>query len=103
MSHKARLTVTIDPDLIEAGTAAVAAGVAGSLSAWVNRALAERVAKERRLRSLGAAIAAYESEFGVITPDELDAQQRVDRATARVVRGSRAPVRRHPRRRVRRR
>jgi Arc/MetJ-type ribon-helix-helix transcriptional regulator len=88
---KERLTVTVDEDLIEAGNDAVSEGRVGSLSAWVNLALAERAAKERRLRALGQAVAAYEVEFGVITSDEIQAQQRADRAAARVVRGPRPP------------
>lgn len=86
--HKERLTVTVDPHLVEAGNEAVAEGRVGSLSAWVNLALAERAAKERRLRGLADVIASYEAEFGTITPDELDAQVRADRASARVVRGA---------------
>ena len=86
--NKERLTVTVDPDLVQAGSDAVAAGRAESLSAWVNLALAERVAKERRLRAMGEAIAAYEAEFGAITADELAAQQRADRGSARVVRSA---------------
>jgi hypothetical protein len=71
---KERLTVTVDPHLVEAGNQAVAAGTAESLSAWVNLALAERAAKERRLRALGEAVAAYERDFGVITDAEIEAQ-----------------------------
>lgn len=91
MTHKERLTVTVDPDLVEAGNEAVAEGRVGSLSAWVNLALAERAAKERRLRALADVIASYEAEFGTITSDELDAQARADRASARVVRGVTPP------------
>jgi hypothetical protein len=65
----------------------VAEGRVDSLSAWVNLALAERADKDRRLRALAEAVTAYESEFGVITADELARQQRADRSTARVVRG----------------
>lgn len=86
---KERLTVTVDHDLVEAGNDAVSQGRAGSLSAWVNLALAERAAKDRRLRALGEAVAAYEAEFGAITADELQHQQRADRAAARVIRGPR--------------
>ena len=39
MTAKSRLSVTIDADLIAAGQAAVAAGEAESISAWVNDAL----------------------------------------------------------------
>jgi Arc/MetJ-type ribon-helix-helix transcriptional regulator len=101
MRHpKARLTVTVDPHLVRAGNEAVSEGRAESLSAWVNLALAERVGKERRLRALAEAIAAYEAEFGVITSEELAVQERADRGSARVVRGAasrpgKAPRTRH--------
>jgi hypothetical protein len=85
---KQRLTVTVDPGVLEAGHEAVAAGRAESLSAWVNRALAERVAKERRLSALADAIASYEAEFGVISEEEIVRQARADRDAARVIRGS---------------
>ena len=51
-ARKERLTVTVDPDLIEAGNQAVAAGLAESLSGWVNAALVERTIRDRRLQSL---------------------------------------------------
>jgi glycerol dehydrogenase-like iron-containing ADH family enzyme len=85
--RKERLTVTVDPALIEAGTRAVAAGRADSLSGWVNLALAERAEKERRLRELAEAITLYEAEHGVISSAELAAQERADRRAAVVVRG----------------
>src|SRR5262245_13698533 len=88
MSKKERLTVTIDPEILEAGLEAVSAGRAESLSAWVNHALAERVARERRLSSLADAIAQYETEFGEISEDEILQQARADRASAMVIRGS---------------
>src|SRR5438874_247951 len=84
---KERLTVTVDPHLIQAGNEAVAEGQADSLSAWVNLALADRAAKDRRLRALAEAVTAYEKEFGAISAGELAEQQRADRAAARVVRG----------------
>lgn len=96
---KARLTVTVDPDLVEAASAAVAEGRVGSLSAWVNVALSERAAKERRLRALAGAIAAYEKEFGPISAEEIAAQARADREVGRVIRGGRPPAK--PRRPVR--
>lgn len=89
-TRKERLTVTVDPDLIEAGNDAVAEGRAESLSAWVNAALAERVVRERRLAALAEAIAAYEERFGVISAQELADQARGDRELAVVVRGKRA-------------
>ena len=98
---KERLTVTVDPHLVQAAQNAVAEGQIESLSAWVNLALTERVEKERRLRALGDAIAAYEGDFGALTPGELAAQARADRAVARIVRGrgERHPKTSSPRRR----
>ena len=54
---KERLTVTVDSELVEAANQAVADGRVASLSGWVNLALAERAAKERRLRTLAQAVA----------------------------------------------
>lgn len=93
--RKERLTVTVDPDLVAAGNDAVAAGLADSLSGWVNAALVVRAAHDRRLQALSEAIAAYEAEFGEITADEIAAQARADRETAVIVRGRR-PGRRKP-------
>ena len=73
------------------GKAAVKSGRAASLSAWVNTALVERAATERRLAAMGDAIAAYEAEFGEISAAELLAQQRADRRSAVLV-GPMAPV-----------
>jgi hypothetical protein len=89
-SKKLRLTVTIDPELVEAGNRAVAEGKADSLSAWVSSALAEKVGRDAQLGRLRAAIADYEAEFGEITPEEIWAQQRADREDAVVVRSHRA-------------
>jgi hypothetical protein len=98
---KERLTVTVDPEFIEAGNDAVAEGRADSLSAWVNAALAERVARERRLVALAQAVAAYEDRFGAISAQELADQARADRASAVVLRGNRArPTNRKMRRRA---
>jgi hypothetical protein len=85
--RKARLTVTVDAALVDAGNRAVKAGRSDSLSGWVNEALIEREAKELRLRGMADAVAAYESEFGEITPQEIAAQQRADEKAARVIRG----------------
>ena len=83
---KERLTVTVDSELIEAATQAVNEGRVASLSGWVNLALTERAAKERRLRALAEAVADYENEFGEMTAGELAAQERADRRTAVAVR-----------------
>jgi hypothetical protein len=86
-TRKERLTVTVNPDYIEAGNRAVAEGRAESMSAWVNAALSEKVMKEQRLSALAAAIAAYEKKHGVISAQELAEQARTDRESAIVVRG----------------
>ena len=83
---KERLTVTVDSELIEAATQAVTEGRVASLSGWVNLALAERAAKERRLRALAEAVAAYENEFREITAAEMAGQERADRRNAIPVR-----------------
>ena len=90
--------MTVDQDLIDAGSAAVARGAADSVSGWVNEALAERAAKDRRLAAMAEALAAYEAEFGEITAAELAAQARSDRQAALVVRGgAKTKPRRRPR------
>jgi hypothetical protein len=85
--RKQRLTVTVDPDLIEAGNRAVANGSADSLSSWVNDTLSERARKERRLEAMAAVVADYEADFGEITDDEVALQLRLDRERAVVIRG----------------
>jgi glycerol dehydrogenase-like iron-containing ADH family enzyme len=86
-ARKQRLTVTVDPELIEAGNRAVASGDADSVSGWVSSALAEKAERDRKLQALGAAIADYEAEFGQITAEEMETQRRADREHAVVVRG----------------
>lgn len=85
--------MTVDAELIAAGNRAVRAGDADSLSGWVNAALVEREANDRRRRALAEAVAAYEAEFGVITDEEIEAQRRSDERNAIVVRGRRPPRR----------
>jgi hypothetical protein len=87
--RKQRLTVTVDPELVQAATRAVADGEADSLSGWVNAALSEKVARDQKLVHLRAAIADYESEFGEITAKEMAAQARADREDAVIVRSRR--------------
>ena len=79
--------MTVDRALIRAGSEAVAAGLADSLSGWVNLALSDRAAKERRLRALAEAVEAYEAEFGVISEAEMMAQALADARSAILVRG----------------
>lgn len=87
MTAKARLSATVDADLIAASQAAVAAGEAESLSAWVNDALRLKIEHDRRLRGIDDYIAAYEAEYGEITDEDMDAAYRAARARAIVVRG----------------
>ncbi|CAN5863341.1 hypothetical protein BH11GEM1_BH11GEM1_20340 [soil metagenome] len=87
-ARKERLTVTVDRTLLAAGNQAVADGRADSLSAWVNVALADRAAKERRLAAMLDAVACYEAECGEISDREMAAQAREDRSAAVVVRRS---------------
>ena len=86
VNSKARLFASVDADLIAAAEDAVLAGRSGSVSAWVNDALRLKRDQDRRLQALGAFIAAYESEHGVITPGEIQAAARRARAGAVVVR-----------------
>lgn len=87
--RKRRLTVTVDPDLVEAGNRAVASGTADSMSAWVSIALADRARRDEQLARLQDAITDYEAEFGEITADEIARQRRADREDAVVARGRR--------------
>ncbi len=96
--RKQRLTVTVDPELVEAGNRAVSSGQAASLSGWVSAALAEQARRDEKLAKLRAAIAEYESEFGEITPDEVEQYGRADREEAVVIRGRRSPAARGARR-----
>jgi hypothetical protein len=85
--RKERLTITVDRALVRAGSDAVAAGRAESLSGWVNLAMVERAAKEKKLRAMADALALYETEFGAISEAELALQDRADKRRAIVVRG----------------
>jgi len=87
MTAKGRLSVTVDEDLIAAVHAAVAAGPAESVSAWVSDALRLKLDHDRRLRGIGDFIAAYEAEHGEITEEEMEAAVRRGRERAIVVRG----------------
>jgi len=89
-TQKKRLTVTVDPELVEAGKAVVDAGDASSVSSWVSAALEEKIYRDNKLRHLAAAIADFEEEFGEISEDEIARQRRLDRARAISIR-SRPP------------
>jgi Arc/MetJ-type ribon-helix-helix transcriptional regulator len=81
-TRKERLTVTVDGSLLEAANDAVRSGRASSVSAWVNLALEQLAARERRLRAMADAITAYEEVHGVISDDEIERQRRADRRSA---------------------
>lgn len=89
ITKKQRITVTVDPELIEAGQRAVESGQADSVSGWVSLALEDKIRRDRKRALLAAAVADYENEFGEITSEEMVAIQRTDREDATVVRGRR--------------
>ncbi len=76
---KQRLTVTVDPKLVQAGQKAVESGEVDSVSGWVNAALEEKVIRDHKFRALAVAISDFEDEFGQITAEEIATQQRLDR------------------------
>lgn len=91
-ARKRRLTVTVDPELIEAGQRAVESGQAESVSGWVSAALEDKIRRDRKLALLAAAVADYEKEYGEISAEEIARQRRADRQDASVVRGQRRPA-----------
>jgi hypothetical protein len=86
MTQRERLSATVEAELLAAGRAAVAEGRAESLSAWVNEALRRQSEHDRRIQALDAFLAAYESEHGEITDDEMREAARRSRARAVVIR-----------------
>ncbi len=77
MNGKRRLSASIDANLMAAAEDAVRRGDAGSVSAWVNRALQLQISHDQRLAALDEFVAAYEKEFGEITDLEIvDATKR---------------------------
>jgi hypothetical protein len=87
MAARQRLSASVDADLIAAGQAAVAAGSAANLSAWVNQALRRQSEHDRRLAALGDVIAEFEAEHGKLTDAEIEDASRWARERAVVVRG----------------
>lgn len=77
----------MDDAALGAAREAVSGGEAQSLSSWVNSALIEKAARDRRSAALRAAIAEYEAQHGEITDEEIAARRRADRTNAIVVRG----------------
>lgn len=88
MHEKVRLTASVDPEQLAAARAAVAAGRADSVSAWVNEAMRRQAELESRLAAMAAFIAAYEADNGVITEEEILDASRWARDRAIVVRGN---------------
>ena len=86
MTTRARLSATVEAEVLAAGRAAVAEGRAESLSAWVNGALRRQADHDRRLQALDGFLATYEAEHGEITAEEIDAASRRARGRAVVVR-----------------
>jgi len=84
---KRRLSASVDSELVDAGHAAVAAGTAENLSAWVNDALRRQSEHDSRLTALGEFLAEYEAEHGQITDAEIAEATRWARGRAVVVRG----------------
>ena len=83
---KRRITITVDEALLNDAAAAVAEGRSESVSAWVNEALINRVARDKRLQALGELISDYEAEFGEITAEEVAEQAQLDRDVAAATR-----------------
>src|SRR5215470_11922827 len=80
---KQRLSASVDEELLAAAENAVAQGRSESVSAWVNDALRLKVDQDRRLEALALFIAAYETDHGEITPDEI--KRAVRRARSRAI------------------
>jgi Arc/MetJ-type ribon-helix-helix transcriptional regulator len=73
---KERLSASVDIELIEQARAAVAAGRADNVSAWVNEALRLYADEDRGLAAFDKYMTEYEAEFGEITPEEIKAVER---------------------------
>lgn len=86
MTSRERLSATVEGELLAAGRAAVKAGRADSLSAWVNAALRRQAEHDQRMKALDDFLRAYEAEHGVISGDEIEQASRRARARALVVR-----------------
>jgi hypothetical protein len=84
----------VDAEVLVAAEAAVAAGRAPNLSAWVNEALLRQLEHERRMEALDSFISSYESKHGSISEHEIRNASRKARERAVVVRGSSTRARR---------
>ena len=88
MKGKQRLSASVDVALLSAAQAAVEAGRADSVSAWVNDALRLKAEQDQRMMALDSFLAAYEAEHGPITEAEIDQAARQARSRATVVRSA---------------
>lgn len=91
MSGKKRLSASVDADVLAAAEAAVAAGKAPNVSAWVNAALHRQAEHDKRMQALDDFLSAYESEHGVITDEEIRAASRRALGRAIVVQSGKRP------------
>jgi hypothetical protein len=91
MSAKHRLSASVDSAVMSVAQAAVAAGRAANVSAWVNEALHRQAEHDRRMQALDQFLQAYEAEHGVITEEEIGAASRRARSRALVIRGAERP------------
>jgi hypothetical protein len=64
MTAKTRLSATVDTDVLAAVQAAVVAGGAESVSAYVNDTLRLKAERDGKLRGIDDFLAAYEAEHG---------------------------------------
>jgi Arc/MetJ-type ribon-helix-helix transcriptional regulator len=88
MKKRARLSASVDAELIHAAERAVADGTADTVSAWVNDALRLKLEHDSRLAAMAAFIAAYEEQHGAIDTGEMRQAARRARQRARPVRGA---------------
>jgi len=88
MKGKQRLSASVDADLLKVAQTAVDDGRAGSISSWVNDALALKAEHDRRMQALDSFLSAYEAEHGAITEAEIDGAARRARSRATVVRSA---------------
>lgn len=100
MATRTRISATIDPAVLDAARAAVAAGAAPNLSVWISNAMARQVEHEHRLAALDELIAAHEAVHGEITAEDIAeaeawASERSVHVDARPP-GKRRPNRRKP-------
>lgn len=75
---KARITVSLDAELLAQANELVASGAADSVSALVGQALIEQVRKRSKLAALRELVAEYEAEHGAFTEEELEEGRRRD-------------------------